>query len=333
MLDDGVCGSHDALCRAVVALQLYQAHAGILFREGEDVADVGASECVDALRVVAHYAQSRFGRGEQADDAVLRIVRVLIFIDEDVLESPHVVVSCFLVVFQEQVHAQQQVVEVHRVGSSTALEVCFVDFPAERYVVVLVASRQVCAAKVIGGQDEAIFRIADACCDKDGLVRLLVELHLAHDCLDERARICRVVDGEVRRESYALGFAAQDAGENAVEGACPQVVGALFAYKLPYAHGHFARSLVSKCECEDVPRVKTMFEKVRNLIREHTRLPRTRTCYDKRRAVLVFYCLQLGFIELFGIVYLVWKFLHSEYLLLRGAKVPLSCRTRNIFVG
>ena len=65
--------------------------------------------------------------GEQLEPAVLGAVRVLVLVDQDVAEGAAVAVAHLLVQLEEVHGAEEQVVEVHRVGRVEALLVEVVD--------------------------------------------------------------------------------------------------------------------------------------------------------------------------------------------------------------
>ena len=115
VLDDGVRGAQDRVRRAVVLLERDRARAWEVALEVEDVADVGAAERVDRLIRVADGAEVAVLGREQLQQPVLRVVRVLVLVDEDVAERlPPALLRLGKPL--EHVHGQvQQVVEVHRV--------------------------------------------------------------------------------------------------------------------------------------------------------------------------------------------------------------------------
>ena len=86
VLDHRVGGVEDALRGAVVLLQAHDARVREVALEVEDVADVGAAPGVDGLVDVADDEDVAVRVGEQAHDAVLRVVRVLVLVDEQVVE-------------------------------------------------------------------------------------------------------------------------------------------------------------------------------------------------------------------------------------------------------
>ena len=108
-------GSTDNVLRAaIVAFQLEETRVGVLLVEVEDIVDVCTAKAVNALCIVAHYTNAAVGLvGQKCDDAVLSVVRVLIFIYKNVAETLLVALAHVLVVAKEQKRIDQQVVEIH----------------------------------------------------------------------------------------------------------------------------------------------------------------------------------------------------------------------------
>ena len=77
--------------RAVVLLEPHDFAARKVLLEVEDVPDVGAAPAVDRLVVVADDADVAVLAAEQLDELVLRAVRVLVLVDEDVLKAVAIV--------------------------------------------------------------------------------------------------------------------------------------------------------------------------------------------------------------------------------------------------
>ena len=85
--DDGVRGVEDGLRRAVVLLEDDDARFREVVLEVEDVADVGGAPGVDRLVGIADDADVAVARGPLLGQHVLRDVRVLELVDEDVLPA------------------------------------------------------------------------------------------------------------------------------------------------------------------------------------------------------------------------------------------------------
>ena len=86
VLDDRVGRAEDRVRRAVVLLERDDPRAGEVALELHDVADVRAAERVDRLVRVADGADVPVLAAEELEQPVLRVVRVLVLVDEDVAE-------------------------------------------------------------------------------------------------------------------------------------------------------------------------------------------------------------------------------------------------------
>ena len=82
--------------------------------ELQDVPEVGAAEAVHRLVGVADDADVLVAAGEHEDHLVLGLVRVLVLVDQDVLEPLAVVLEHVAVLAEQHDGLHQQVVEVHR---------------------------------------------------------------------------------------------------------------------------------------------------------------------------------------------------------------------------
>ena len=102
---------------AVVLLQADHAANPEIPLEIAHVADLGAAEAIDRLVVVAHAEQTGptlpAAVGQQAQPAVLKHVRVLEFIHQNVAETRLVMPADRLVALQQFIAAQQQFREIH----------------------------------------------------------------------------------------------------------------------------------------------------------------------------------------------------------------------------
>ena len=94
-------------------LQLVDHAIGVVPLKVQDVLDVGASEAVDALRVVPHHTDILSGGAELADDQVLGEVGVLILVDQNEAKLLLVLVQEVRKIPQKHIGLKEQVVEVH----------------------------------------------------------------------------------------------------------------------------------------------------------------------------------------------------------------------------
>ena len=125
--DHRVGGVEDGLGAAVVLVEHHGGDVGERLLELQDVAVVGAAEAVHRLVGVADDGDVVVAAGEEEDDLVLRLVRVLVLVDEDVLEALAVVLEDVGVVAEQAHGVDQQVVEVHRPRLEQAVLVLAVD--------------------------------------------------------------------------------------------------------------------------------------------------------------------------------------------------------------
>src|SRR5207248_11473294 len=116
LLNYGVRRRQDAPRRAVVLLQLDDLRPGEVPREIEDVVHLGAAPPVDRLVVIADDAQVSVLLREQAQQLVLRRVRVLELVDEDVAEPRRVSLRGLRVLAEQLDDPDDQIAEIDGAG-------------------------------------------------------------------------------------------------------------------------------------------------------------------------------------------------------------------------
>ena len=115
--------------RAVVLLQLDDPGVRVIPLKIEDVADVRPAKTVDALVGVANDAHVAVAPAQQVDQHVLRVVGILVLVDQHVPEALPVLVEHIGVLSKEAHRQAEQVVEVHRVVGFEFLLVVLVKAP------------------------------------------------------------------------------------------------------------------------------------------------------------------------------------------------------------
>jgi hypothetical protein len=113
--DQGRGDLEDGFRGAVVLFELHDLGVGIVFFEFENVFDVGAAPGVDGLIGIADDADVAVAKGKRVGEEILRVVGVLIFVDENVLESLLKLGEHVGMIAQRQDRAKEQVVEIQRV--------------------------------------------------------------------------------------------------------------------------------------------------------------------------------------------------------------------------
>ena len=102
--------------RAVILFQPHHLGLGPVVGEAQDVGHLGATPTVDALVVVTHHAQVLVPLGQGMHDAILQTVGVLVFVDQQVVESRRLGEARVGVLEEKLLRQQQQVVEVDSAG-------------------------------------------------------------------------------------------------------------------------------------------------------------------------------------------------------------------------
>ena len=208
----------------------------------------------------------------------LRTVRVLVLVDHHVAELAGVEVAGLLGGFEELDRAQEEVVEVERIGVAKSRDVALVDLGN------LLVANVVGAAQGLG-PFHAIAQVADA---RERLARrheLVVDAEIFFDLLDERDLVRRIVDDEVAGEADFRRFAPQQARAEGVESRKPHAA-RVVADERRDALTHLAGGLVGKRDREHVVGLGVpVADEVCNAISDDARLARARAGQDEQRSV------------------------------------------------
>ena len=130
-------GRPDDLGRgAVVFLEPHDPRAGPAAGEVEDVRHLGPAPGVDRLVVVTHHADAAMVAGERRENPLLDTARILVFVDQQVVEAAGLNAADVLMLGEELIHEQQQVVEVDCAGGLQGVLVAAVAGRGERPAVV-----------------------------------------------------------------------------------------------------------------------------------------------------------------------------------------------------
>ncbi len=289
--------------------------------ELDDVADVGAAERIDRLVGVADHGERRArdlaaaaavrlreavlgleivgGRGihlarQLANERVLRVVGVLVLVDEDVPE-PATIQRRHGRERPEQVDGlRDQVVEVERVRLRQRLRVPAEDLDEPGLVRVVEVGR----ARVGLDVGELVLGLRDLAEHTADREAEGVGIQLLDDALDEGARVGRVVDGEALREPEVLGLAPQDAHARRVERRDPHALRRLAADQRADPVAHLGRRLVRERDGENLARPRLVgLQQSGDATSEHAGLARPRTRHDQQRLAAVEHRLALLRVE------------------------------------
>ncbi len=240
---------------------------------------------------IAHSHQVLVATGEELQQDVLRVVRVLVLVDHHVAERLRPVVARLREPLEDVDGQHEHVVEVDgvRAEEATLIELVHVGDG------LVVEARD--PRRVLAGADQLVLRIRDLRVDAARDEPLRIALELLEARLDEPHLVGLVVDREVRAVPEALRLTAQDASAGGVERhqpdrACDAADGAFDALL------HLAGRLVREGDREDLVRLHAVrSEQVADAVCENTRLPRAGSGDHEQRAFGRQHRLSLGRIQ------------------------------------
>ena len=233
---------------------------------------------------------------EELQQPVLRVVRVLVLVDEDVAEGSLPARERLGEALEDLHREHEQVVEVDGVRGVQATLVELVHLRDR-----LVPERRD-ARDVLLRRDELVLRPRDLRVDPPRREALRVLPELLQARLDEAHLVLVVVDREARRVPEPLGLPSEHPPARRVEREDPDRARGRAEHPLePLAH--LPRRLVREGDREDLIRADLqVFDEVCDPVGEHARLPRARPGDDEQRAFRVLDGLALGLIEITGSV-------------------------------
>ena len=214
---------------------------------------------------------------EELKEPVLRVVRVLVLVDEDVAEGLAPALERLGEALEDLHREHEQVVEVDGVRGVQAPLVELVRL-GDR----LIPERRD-ARRVLLGRDELVLRARDLCVDASWREPLGVLAELLEARLHEADLILVVVDRERRAIAEPLRFAAEHPAAGCVEREDPDGACRLSEHPLE-ALAHLPRRLVRERDREDLVRLHTACpDEMRDPVRQNARLAGARAGDDEQR--------------------------------------------------
>ncbi len=296
--DDGVRGAEHVARRAVVLLQQDGARSGKVLLEVEDVADRRPAERVDRLVRVAHdhelrgldahrLAAVRDLAAQLAHEHVLRVVRVLVLVDQHVPEPPPIGLADVGERLEQVDGRHDEVVEVQCLRRGEASLV--------RRVRLRVRLLHRTDRVLLGGLvvDEVVLLIGDPVEQCSRREALGIDVQLVRNHRHEPLRVGVVVDRERAFEPEVVDLLAQDPYARRVERRHPHQLGPS-TDELADPGPHLGGRLVRERDREDRAGMDVALrDQMRDTARQHPRLARPRAGDDEDRRACVQYRLAL----------------------------------------
>ena len=227
------------------------------------------------------------GLRQPADDRILRIVGVLILVDQNVLELLLIAGQHVGTIPQQDVGLQKQIIEVHRAVALATLAVDVVDVAEFGDLGLPVLGRAGRIGQIGARRDEAVLGIGDTRREHVGLVLLVGKVQFPDDGLQQVLAVAGFVDGERIGEPDLFGVLAQDARKDRVERTHADIAAAVIGDHLCDALAHLLGGLVGEGERQDVEGRHALLDHIGDARGQHARLARTGAGDDERRGVVI----------------------------------------------
>ncbi len=263
---------------AEVLFELDDHRLGPVLLEGQDVADVGAAPAIDRLVGIAGGADIAVGQRQGLGQAILRVVGVLVLIDEQELEPIGQLAADSRVVLQQKRDLHQQVVEIQSVALGEDLLVARVDLgqgPREEVLSPFLKRFRV---------DQLVLQSGDGVEHTGRREVRSVEAAILDRLLDALALVGRVIDAEIRANPGGFGVATENAHAQRMERAD---VGPAGRSEGGGPLAHLLGGLVRKGDRADVVRPDAGIDQRGDAARDDPRLSTARSGQDQQRAVPV----------------------------------------------
>ena len=297
MLDQTVSRLNDGLGRTVILLQFEETRALKLALIVENIIDIGTTETIDTLRVITHGTNTLLLLTELHDDRHLNVIGILILIHQDIIEAGGIFVANILMLPEELIGKRQQIIEIHGIGLLAALHVSHENLTNLRHLRTLVLLEDSRIALISRSTHQVVLRHRNLGMNGSRLILLIIQPHLLHYRLDQRARVTFIINGKVVVEADMLSLRSQDSGEDAVESTHIEMLGEIISHQFSDTFLHLPSRLVGKGERHDAPGFHALAQEISYFISKHTRFTRTCTGYHQRRSVNIFYRSTLRFVQ------------------------------------
>ena len=290
--DQRGCRVEDASGRAIAELEVDTACFGEVLVEAEDVLQLGAPPAVDGLVGVADGEHVVASFGELAQQDVLRQVRVLVLVDQDVREPFRPAFADIGHVVQQPDGGQEQIVEVEGVAGAqralvhageVALELCI--------LAVAVVAR-------VGHRVHRVLQDAYLVQQRLGPSDTGIDALFEHAVAQQRDAVGAVDDAVVGGDTDHLPVLAQDGAAQAMESRDPDGASVRGTEQGVDAFFHLAGRLAGEGQGGDrAGGDATVAYQMCDARTDDTRLPRTGPGDDEQRAVRCGHGFELAVVE------------------------------------
>ncbi len=219
--DNIICRVKYMGCGSVVLLKPYRPAILIVVFKSQNIFDISSPEFVNTLIVISDHAKIVEFPGDKAREIVLKPVRILILVDEDIFKPVLPVFQNIRIILKELYRIEQKIVKIHGIGPEEFLTVTGIYLPDADLPYV---TDHTCSLAVCFCCDLAV--LCPGYFTENGFRRecLVIEIQLLEDLLYKRDGIVCVVYGKTAFKSEPFRIPPQDPYAGAVESTGPDIV-------------------------------------------------------------------------------------------------------------
>ncbi len=264
--------------RAVIVFKPDNLRFRPIVLEPQDVGHFRAAPAIDRLIVVSDNAQIAMLRGQRLHDPILVLIRVLIFIDEQMGKSRGLGFARGGKAGEHFLSEHQQVVEIDRAASLESLLIASIGRRREMLLVGL--GQPACLLRSDGGGFPATDEIEQIARPQ----RFVGDADLAEHRAGDALLIVPVADRELRRIAQMLNLPPQHANAERMKCRDFRFLRLSFAEHFASPLLHLGGRLVGERDGQDSLRGSAMADQFGDAVRDNARLARARAGEDEKRA-------------------------------------------------
>ncbi len=218
MANEAVGSLNDGLGRAIVLFEFEELGTLQLLLKVQDVVDVGTTETIDTLRVIAHGTHTLLLLAELHHDRHLHVVGILVLIHQDIVETLGILAAYLLILLEKLEGQRQQVIKIHGIGLLASLLVSHKYLAYLWHLGTLVLLIDGLVAGIALGTHKIVLSHRNLGVNSSRLIILIAQSHLLDDSLDQRTRVGLIINGKIVVEADVFSLSTEDAGKDAMKG-------------------------------------------------------------------------------------------------------------------
>ena len=274
MGDNRVGDLQDFRRAPVIGFDFKDFGARVPLGEIEDIGKIGPAPRIDTLRIVAHHRDIVMPGGEQIDQIALELVRILIFVHQDELETALVMFANIREVLQQFEPEREQIVKVHRVARFFAGQVTLMQIGnlLGELIKITELPREQIPDGLMRIRDQRKNFVQDI---RFGEIRAFgFNFGIGEAGFDEVFAVIAIKDGKIALIAQRGGVETERAGADSVESAAPERMKFMAEQVADAAH-HFRSGFISESEQQNAIGGNLLFQQESDPIGQSAGFART----------------------------------------------------------